>query len=490
MNKLVYLYELDSVRNSEEEIKIAQQALYEEIVVNGNQVVLTFNQLTDSKGFLCSLNDEDSYNEILKLFKMGVLRVSRVKDARTASQFVQNVIDRCIANDNNSFIFSGLPVLSTEKELLSMIKNAIMYSDPAILEEYLVFLEEKNNIENNTKNKKRNENEINRIKYLIRFVNLILELSIEATANNPLNNNYNETMLDFLDKVSFLYPQYKFKFLGKKSKEMRESLFDALELLYKIKADFINLEGEKEANRLMKRRSNWVNKLNTLPNEKKVCMAEAIIDLCYNYSMEESILGVSKHYLENRDEMFIDDFEHRIVSYWNLYIENIHKFHKGESKNVDKYDIEIPEWNVATRLVSNRINSINKKSMLYEEGYEKDVKEWRSELYKSILKRLGVASIYILVFCVVQYIIGVLEERFLSTIMNIWASQIIASILDIVCFGILSTLISNWFDLPDILDNISKIGEGIHDFFKYKLVKRGIAYNLIIIKRKMKGLFK
>lgn len=480
MNKLVYLYELDSVRNSEEEIKIAQQALYEEIVVNGNRVVLTFNQLTDSKGFLCALNDEDSYNEILKLFKMGVLRVSRVKDARTASQFVQTVIDRCIADDNNSFIFSGLPVLSTEKELLIMIKNAIMYSDPAILEEYSASLEDK----------KLNKDEINRIKYLTRFVKLILELSIEATANNPLNSNNNETMLDFLNKVSFLYHQCEFRFLGKKSKEISKLIFDALELLYKIKEDFIDIEGEKEANRLMRRRSNWINKLNAFPNEKKVCMAEAIIDLCYNYSMEESILGVSKHYLENRDEMFIDDFEHRIVSYWNLYTENIHEFHKGESKNVDKYDIEIPEWNVATRLVSDRINSINKKSMLYEEGYENDVKEWRSELYKSILKRLGVASIYIFIFCIVQYIIGTLEEKFLSTIMDIWASQIIASILDIVCFGILSTLISNWFNLPDILDNIRKIGEGIHDFFKYKLVRRGIAYNLIIIKRKMKELFK
>ena len=48
MDKLVYLHELDSVHTSQEEILRGQQALFEEIVLNGNQVVLTFNQLTDS----------------------------------------------------------------------------------------------------------------------------------------------------------------------------------------------------------------------------------------------------------------------------------------------------------------------------------------------------------------------------------------------------------------------------------------------------------
>ena len=52
MNKLVYLFELDSVRKSKKEIIKAQKALYEEIVLNGNIVVMTMNQLSDSLGFL------------------------------------------------------------------------------------------------------------------------------------------------------------------------------------------------------------------------------------------------------------------------------------------------------------------------------------------------------------------------------------------------------------------------------------------------------
>lgn len=52
MRKQVYLFELDSVRNSKAEIERAQKALFEEIILNGNSVVLSFNQLADSRGFL------------------------------------------------------------------------------------------------------------------------------------------------------------------------------------------------------------------------------------------------------------------------------------------------------------------------------------------------------------------------------------------------------------------------------------------------------
>lgn len=51
MKRLVYLYELDSVRNSKKEIVLGQQALFEEIVKKGNTVVLSYNQLTDSEAF-------------------------------------------------------------------------------------------------------------------------------------------------------------------------------------------------------------------------------------------------------------------------------------------------------------------------------------------------------------------------------------------------------------------------------------------------------
>ena len=51
-SKLVYIHELDSVRSSEAEIKHARSRLYEEILINGNTPVISFNQLADSKAFI------------------------------------------------------------------------------------------------------------------------------------------------------------------------------------------------------------------------------------------------------------------------------------------------------------------------------------------------------------------------------------------------------------------------------------------------------
>ena len=59
--KNVYLFELDSVRKTDNEIIKAQKALYAEIVINGNTVVLTYNQLVDSRGFFSLLDEKDYF---------------------------------------------------------------------------------------------------------------------------------------------------------------------------------------------------------------------------------------------------------------------------------------------------------------------------------------------------------------------------------------------------------------------------------------------
>lgn len=83
--KYVYLFELDSVRMSDEEILLGQQKLYDEIVHEGNIVVLTYNQLVDSRGFFSLLSDAAYYDSFMKLFEQGCIRVSRYGDERTIS---------------------------------------------------------------------------------------------------------------------------------------------------------------------------------------------------------------------------------------------------------------------------------------------------------------------------------------------------------------------------------------------------------------------
>ena len=107
MDELVYLFELDSVRNSPQEILRAQWAMFREVALKGNRVVLSFNQLTDSEGFLCGVRDPKLYPHLAALFEMGVLKYSRfapgsygkpVDDAalrRELSSTCRTVLSRC-----------------------------------------------------------------------------------------------------------------------------------------------------------------------------------------------------------------------------------------------------------------------------------------------------------------------------------------------------------------------------------------------------------
>lgn len=71
MNKSVYLYELDSVRNSKEEIQYAQERMFWEIILNGNQVILTMNQLADSRAFLAAIENENTFEPFLSYVRWG-----------------------------------------------------------------------------------------------------------------------------------------------------------------------------------------------------------------------------------------------------------------------------------------------------------------------------------------------------------------------------------------------------------------------------------
>jgi len=112
MREFVYLFELDSVRKTDEEIIAGQKALYNEIVKNGNIVVLSYNQLVDSRGFFSlllvdsrgffSLLEDETYKDnLIKLFENGAIRISQYDDIRSLSQYLINSVD-----SEKEFIYS------------------------------------------------------------------------------------------------------------------------------------------------------------------------------------------------------------------------------------------------------------------------------------------------------------------------------------------------------------------------------------------------
>lgn len=93
MRKYVYLFELDSVRKTDAEIIAGQKALYNEIITNGNIVVMTYNQIVDSRGFFSLLSNSDYSKGLYKLFQKGAIRLSQYGDIRTVAQYLLNSIE-------------------------------------------------------------------------------------------------------------------------------------------------------------------------------------------------------------------------------------------------------------------------------------------------------------------------------------------------------------------------------------------------------------
>lgn len=141
MNKSVYLYELDSVRNSKEEIQYAQERMFQEIILNGNQVILTMNQLADSRAFLAAIENEDTFEPFFELCQKGVIRISQYGMLRTPSQYFQGKIEEFLKkaekteSEKSAFIYSGVPVAHDDAVMLRQLLKALRYSDPECLRE-------------------------------------------------------------------------------------------------------------------------------------------------------------------------------------------------------------------------------------------------------------------------------------------------------------------------------------------------------------------
>ena len=313
MSKQVYLFELDSVRKSDAEITIGQKALYDEIVVNGNTVVLTYNQLVDSRAFFSLLNDADYYESLIALCKEGKIRVSQYGDLRTISQYILSTI-----SDDKKFIYSALPLKYSQKRLTALVKRSLMYSD--LSEIYNFYAgndrsdEERKDLfieveDGKLKETSLTDNEIRGIlKNLYWLLSTVLRLSamheIYIPPKDPAEyaglhmHNYLTAVLTFTKDDDPLFM----------------SAIDVIGGLSCFHADNDN-------------RSVYIREImSRIDGRCDMAVyryAEAIVNLCYNYACEASICNISKHY--NSDEIikggnmptFRADFFARLERDWN-----------------------------------------------------------------------------------------------------------------------------------------------------------------------------
>ena len=299
VNKYIYSYELDSICNNENEITNAlDKVLYETIMLNGDKIVLTFNQLADSKIFMSFLKDIEMKNILVELFRQHKIVISRYTDKNgemisTAVQYVKKKISKLSQSSNSNFIFSSIDILNNiEEKEKNMIFDFVTYSLSFCDIDYLA---------RNLKSMKLLSNED--IDIIANYVDFLIRISITDIEYLPPKQCVEK--YSFIDCVKIAINSLKL--------HGRFNVANELEKIYNyVSANKPNLK---------QNRSNWIDCIgerNQLAEE-----IETVLDVCYNLAVEASISFIDS--IENVDDR-MDYFFYKLKSTEEFYKKNGHSF--------------------------------------------------------------------------------------------------------------------------------------------------------------------
>lgn len=482
----IYLFELDSVRNSKKEAEIGQAALFREIFLNGNSVILTYNQLSDSAAFWAGLQEERTYNAIMELCRMGRIKVSLYGSMRTAAQYILIHIADCIrklearkkgeSGGNQDFYFSLIPMDDEDVDMLKNLRDAIMFSDVQLLRE---------------KSKEAGKNAAKYL-FLYRYAQLILTLSRSETANHKEKQAESKTLMYYWDRAMELpefgdgggiFAQAAELMRGITERETRTDLqrrsvwYGMLEEEPGIGAD--GAEGNSIG--ATGAAGNGIGAAGATGNSIGAAeVAEAVIDLCYNYALEDSISAADKRYTDGDGEDFRIHFMKDLRFYLDSAGRGEHIFHGRDEarKNSQKdfaSDVLLPDWQTALNLVKRNLafSSSGVKSgaetkpgaETREERLKIQQKRWHRVTRRSLLKYLLLAAGYAAAFLMANELINCLQDLVTDPLeegVGIWG-KIGWDLLSVAVFGIFSSIIFEKLGLPDILETVQGVIGGIRE---------------------------
>ncbi len=451
-NKLVYLFELDSVRASPMQINAGLQALYDEIVVNGNTVVLTFNQIADSALFYELMNKArreeagETFENLVRLFQNGALKISQFATTRTIVQFL---IDKL---DSDSFVYSAWPMKSSQPKLCALIKRSLETCDLSELAYFKkddVPADELRGLFYDTGEKARKKSggnlpkeslaslheKIDMIYWLVRFV---LRISIIPDIYLPP-----KAEIDDAFKMRALL-----KFV------VENNIDPAVNALASLPA---YIEGDNT-------RSAYESDIDELVaqgcSEETACKIKLMVDLCYNYASERSIFGISLHYgcpdgkKDAPGEDFLQDFTAR-------FADELAQFEKDDArkarasrdeksyKAADPGAIAFPD--LAGAVAASRLSHKKHKGDFqnkehvsvetYERGFAEAKKRHRKNLFGGFFSRILLLLLCLFIAVCLDFSTGALEEAVSSSIPF---SDIVTVMLETLLFLLVSEYITVW----------------------------------------------
>lgn len=479
MRKYVYLFELDSVRKTDADIIAGQKALYDEIVLNGNIVVLTYNQLVDSRGFFSLLRDPAYSRGLVKLFKRGAIRLSQFGDTRTVSQYLLNSIE-----DDKKFIYSALPLRYSQKRLTALMRRCLTYSDLSEIHDYMELAD------------RGDEEGWEKVESL--FVEMVNGTEHATTLSKEqmqmvLENLY--SLLAIVLRISTLHDIY---ICPRDPKEYQNlKLWNILNAVLKFDAGqdqtlfaeaaelIRGLDAFREQNQ---NRSVYIRQIHDAADKVQASCrqyAQAVVDLCYNYACENSICNISKHY--NVDELleecaqkptFQADFFSRMQQYWQDGNDGDARFPLEETNEFIPFAgrEQIPDIQEAVRLVDYldyKEPDEPETIARYEYGVDRQQKMQQKSIMSAIAQKMFFALLCIVIACFVEFAFNWMQDQFDTYFVF---NSFVETILMLFLTEAITTVLSNWF--PSVLtlsDAVGGIGRLIGDAWQI-LGKKSSAY--------------
>ena len=479
MNQFIYLHELDSTRLSRREVLAGQDAMFYQIVNKGNCVVVTYNQLTDAPSFLYPLKWQETYQQMLQLFENGSIKVARyidrtpgggLRETRTAAQYVLHAVSKALGaveQGADTFIFSALPVKRNNRPMLETLRDAIQFSDPARIEDLVAIAQDPT---------RRSDWDalgiadisLSDLEYILRYVRLILHLSQE-----PLSH-ISAKSID--DPISLLPDYLSAALAAEPSPSEHPSLYphftSACALLRRLKEE---IPASKQFSR-----SPWLAPLLDMAEEATeedlptILLAEAIINLCYNYTVEENIRDISKRYGSLTDG-FLPDFIQRLDAFWQESLAGLHIFNDKQSSDLGISPRELPNWALA---VSTRNETARLRSLPTQPIENADAL-WRRRSRWGLQKKLLSSLIYLPLFLLLEWAINFLETLLTepnAISLPTW-EHLLPLLLSAACTTFFLGLISGWISrrmtIPDIADTLSNVWHSMRDLFSLRRVQNG-----------------
>lgn len=453
MNRLVYLFELDSAKTSRHDAEKAEKAIFNEIIKKGNRVVLSMNQFVDSKVMTSAFHDEKGFKYVKRLFDNGMLKVALFADVYSVSRYVQDAVDRSLAKGGDSYVFNALPIKCEERELLLEVKNSLKYNDTSNINRLLdIEFMELRREEDLEKRSEIIEN-IRRLKTVIRFLTLVLKLGGGTKGTTPPKATEGRSFLEFMSAAMAALKNASFR--RRDVNACKDAVYEKLQSV----VDYFDCEkiSEKQRNR----RSNWINQLTSDDKEDNIAsFAVEIVNMCYNYAVQDTISGVSKQYDDdNFVETFRFDFVRRVNNYWlNLergkFITGYYDSSKGQRS------IFIKEWKNAAAIAGECSERGTVETSISEDNPAEN-RSWYIYLLKKFGISLGFTAAYVLAYCIVGFLVNLIIVAVGAPTIGLIVANLLAGLVLVVG----SVVLPSYTRIPSVWDSALGVVRSAKNFF-------------------------